>query len=147
MPSKRLNHAQIAARIPHAGSMCLLDQVIEWDQTHIVCLAISHCDPNNPLRLKRVLPALTLVEYAAQAMAVQGSLLQAPTDAPARQGRLVSVRQLELYTEDLAQHSQALELRCELLLGDAQSSTFSFTAHSNGVLLGQGRASVMLVDA
>jgi hypothetical protein len=40
-----------------------------------------------------------------------------------------------------------MRLFCELLLGDTQSSTFSFTAHAGDQLLGQGRASVMLVQA
>jgi predicted hotdog family 3-hydroxylacyl-ACP dehydratase len=145
MPPKALNHAQIAARIPHAGSMCLLDAVHSWNKSSIDCVAINHTDLNHPLRMQESLPALTLVEYAAQAMAVHGSLLQASSDTQPAQGRLVSVRQVELFTNDLTQYPQPIQVHCDLLLGDSQSSTFSFTAHSNGMLLGQGRASVMLV--
>jgi predicted hotdog family 3-hydroxylacyl-ACP dehydratase len=145
--NKTLNHDEIAARIPHAGTMCLLDTVRHWDADSIVCTAVSHHSALNPLRVAQTLPALTLVEYAAQAMAVHGSLLQAQSNAPPQQGRLVSVRQVELFTDDLSMHLQPLELRCQLLLGDASSSTFSFAAQCNGVLLGQGRASVMLVNA
>jgi predicted hotdog family 3-hydroxylacyl-ACP dehydratase len=142
-----LNHHQIAARIPHAGSMCLLDSVTHWDPTQIVCRALSHQSPTHPLRVGQTLPALNLVEYAAQAMAVHGSLLQTESSAPPQQGRLVSVRQVELFATDLSQYGDPLELHCQLLLGDASASTFSFTAHCNGVLLAQGRASVMLVKA
>ena len=40
----------VAGLVPHAGSMCLLDQVIECGDDHIVCSAVSHRSPNNPLR-------------------------------------------------------------------------------------------------
>jgi predicted hotdog family 3-hydroxylacyl-ACP dehydratase len=33
--SPPLDHAWIAAHIPHSGSMCLLDQVVEWDAERI----------------------------------------------------------------------------------------------------------------
>jgi predicted hotdog family 3-hydroxylacyl-ACP dehydratase len=151
-----LNHADIAARIPHTGSMCLLHSVEDWAHTHIDCTAISHIDPANPLRRSGVLASLNLIEYAAQAMAVHGSLLQeqvqqaalAKLEAntrPPQQGRLVSVRNVALFTQDLSLYSAPLRLHCELLLGDALSSTFSFTVHADDHLLGQGRASVMLI--
>lgn len=145
MQPKTLNHDEIAARIPHAGSMCLLDAVQSWDAISIDCTATSHTSMNHPLRVQEILPALTLVEYAAQAMAVQSSLLRASSDGGPAQGRLVSVRQVELFTGDLALHSQVMQVHCQVLLGDSQSSTFSFTAHCGGMLLGHGRASVMLV--
>jgi len=36
------NKAGIAALIPHAGPMCLLDAVLAWDMTTIACVASSH---------------------------------------------------------------------------------------------------------
>ncbi len=44
------DNAWIVAHVPHQGPMCLLDRVIEWDEQHIVCEAVSHRDPRNPLR-------------------------------------------------------------------------------------------------
>ena len=35
----------IAARIPHQGSMCLLDAVLAWDSGQIHCRASSHRQP------------------------------------------------------------------------------------------------------
>jgi predicted hotdog family 3-hydroxylacyl-ACP dehydratase len=162
MSNGTLDHSSIAARIPHAGSMCLLHSVASCTDNSIECMAISHTGSNNPLRHQGVLAPLSLIEYAAQAMAVHGSLLQERvalklqseqdeqgehTQTPPPQGRLVSVRNVELFTTDLSLHPAPMRLCCELLLGDAQSSTFSFTAHAGDQLLGQGRASVMLVQA
>ena len=48
--SLKLDHAWIAAHIPHQGSMCLLDEVLSWDLQRISCRSISHRAPDNPLR-------------------------------------------------------------------------------------------------
>ena len=93
MLSAPLDHGWIAAHIPHQGSMCLLDRVLEWSGQRIVCDALSHTDPLNPLRAAARLGAANGVEYAAQAMAVHGALL-APTGAAPTQGYLTSVRGL-----------------------------------------------------
>ena len=71
----RLSRNQIAERIPHAGRMVLLDEVVEWDEEHIVCRSSSHQDRANPLYLAGQLSSVCAIEYAAQAMAVHGSLL------------------------------------------------------------------------
>ena len=86
-----LDRVAIAARIPHQGSMCLLDAVLAWDSGQIHCRASSHRQPDNPLRAAARLGAACGIEYAAQAMAVHGALL-APAGAPPRPGYLASVR-------------------------------------------------------
>ena len=78
-----LDRAAIAARIPHQGSMCLLDAVLAWDSGQIHCRASSHRQPDNPLRAAARRGAACGIEYAAQAMAVHGALL-APAGAPPR---------------------------------------------------------------
>ena len=61
--------------IPHAGSMCLLEQVVSWDQQGVVCSTQSHKSLANPLRSSDQLSAVHAVEYGAQAVAVHGGLL------------------------------------------------------------------------
>ncbi|MDD3577131.1 MAG: 3-hydroxylacyl-ACP dehydratase, partial [Halothiobacillus sp.] len=80
--NRTLDHQEIAARIPHQGSMCLLDRVIDWDEQKIECSAISHQAMDNPLRRNNRLGAAIGIEYAAQAMAVHGALLAARETAP-----------------------------------------------------------------
>jgi predicted hotdog family 3-hydroxylacyl-ACP dehydratase len=45
-----LDRAGIAARIPHAGRMCLLERLTAWSLSEIRCEAIDHRDPGHPLR-------------------------------------------------------------------------------------------------
>ena len=46
----RIYQAEIRTLIPHAGLMCLLDEVTRWDERSIVCISNTHRDPTNPLR-------------------------------------------------------------------------------------------------
>ena len=70
-----LDKAGIAALVPHAGPMCLLDAVLAWDMTTIACIASSHRSVGNPLAANDRLDAVCGVEYASQAMAVHGGLI------------------------------------------------------------------------
>jgi predicted hotdog family 3-hydroxylacyl-ACP dehydratase len=138
-----LDHGWIAAHIPHQGSMCLLDRVNDWSQQHIVCEAVSHTDPQNPLRDAGRLGAATGVEYAAQAMAVHGALL-AQTDAAPTQGYLTSVRGLSLHVDRLDDQTSPLRVTAERLSGDARLILYQFTLHCGERCLLEGRASVVL---
>ncbi|UCE90426.1 MAG: hypothetical protein JSW10_06340, partial [Pseudomonadota bacterium] len=66
---------ELCSLIPHAGTMCLLHTVEQWDEVSIVCTAISHHEADNPLCSKGALGAVHALEYGAQAMAVHGGLL------------------------------------------------------------------------
>ncbi len=129
-----LDHADIAARIPHAGSMCLLGAVTFWDAHRIVCLAISHRAADHPLRAADgSLGVAAGIEYAAQAMAVHGSLLTeqaarrdgsvAPKPSP---GMLASVRAVEMHTRRLDDLEQALQVEATRVASDAQALVYSF---------------------
>jgi predicted hotdog family 3-hydroxylacyl-ACP dehydratase len=76
-----LNRAWIEARIPHQGRMCLLDQVIEWNAQHIRCRTATHRAPDNPLRAHDRLGIACGIEYAAQAMALHGALVNGAANA------------------------------------------------------------------
>jgi predicted hotdog family 3-hydroxylacyl-ACP dehydratase len=141
--SPELDHGWIAAHIPHQGSMCLLGSVLEWDGQRIVCEALSHTDPQNPLRDADRLGAATGVEYAAQAMAVHGALL-AQTDAAPTQGYLTSVRGLSLHVDRLDDVAGPLRVTAERLSGDARLILYQFSLHCGERCLIEGRASVVL---
>ena len=144
-----LNHAEIAARIPHAGKMCLLDSMLSVSETDIVCSAVSHRDPHNPLRSHDRLGAAIAVEYAAQAMALHGSIGKADLDAPARDttkgGRLINVRQLTLHCVRFDDHASPLTVRATRLMGDAANVIYSFEVSADCQMVASGRAGVMLV--
>ncbi|MBU4180752.1 MAG: hotdog family protein [Gammaproteobacteria bacterium] len=138
-----LSRDWIAAHIPHQGSMCLLENVLEWSEQRIVCEALSHTDPLNPLRAADRLGAATGVEYAAQAMAVHGALLAQSAAAPT-QGYLTSVRGLSLHVDRLDDQTGPLRITAERLSGDARLILYQFHLHHGERCLIEGRASVVL---
>jgi predicted hotdog family 3-hydroxylacyl-ACP dehydratase len=142
-PAVPLNHAWIAAHIPHTGAMCLLDHVVRWDDETIECLATSHRDPLNPLSRNGRLAAVCGVEYAAQAMAVHGAVLGAQSDRP-RAGFLASVRSVELHVAQLDTFDAPLSVTASRIGGDTDNVLYRFTVRCGAQLLLAGRAAVIL---
>ena len=145
-----LQHQDIASRIPHQNSMCLLDSVTAWDNSRISCEASSHRAANNPLRAYGRLGASCGVEYAAQAMAVHGALVaeaqvSAGEACPAPKiGYLASIRGLTLHVERLDDLNSVLTIRAERLSGDENTLLYSFSLQAGPALLLSGRAVVVL---
>ena len=146
-----LQRADIARRIPHQHSMCLLDQVTAWDTRQIQCEADSHRSPSNPMRAHGRLGASCGIEYAAQAMAVHGALIaeslavdSAAGGVPVRGGYLVSVRNVSLFVEQLDTVAGPLTISAERLSGDAATVLYSFTVLDGMSTLLCGRAIVVL---
>lgn len=137
------DHAWIAARIPHQGSMCLLDSVLQWDAEHIVCRASSHLNTDHPLRADAQLGMANGIEYAAQAMAVHGALLAGSETAPAA-GFLASVRDVKWQAPRLDTQAAELQIHAQRLSGDGNTILYSFRLEAGGSTLLSGRASVML---
>lgn len=138
-----VDHAWIAAHIPHQGSMCLLDRVESWDETVIVCRAHSHLAADNPLRHEGSLGITNGIEYAAQAMAVHGALLAGDDHAPAA-GFLTSVRNVQWSRQRLDDLDDELVVRAERLSGNELNILYEFSLQCAGAILLSGRASVML---
>ncbi len=168
-PQPLLDHAQIAARIPHAGRMCVLDWVASWDAQQIVCGSTSHRAADHPLRASDgSLGIAAGIEYAAQAIAVHGSLLVEHADgSPGSRkkpsaGMLASVRGVEMHVSSLDQLVHDLCIEATQLAADPHALVYSFAIYEdNGGdtpantsadagrhrrrLLLNGRASVMLL--
>ena len=92
-----MDRQAICELIPHAGDMCLLEQVEDWSPDWIRCRTRCHHWPTNPLRREGQLEAINALEIAAQAVAVHGGLL-ASDDAGGGGGvkYLAAVRDLTL---------------------------------------------------
>jgi predicted hotdog family 3-hydroxylacyl-ACP dehydratase len=147
MPPQTLNHAAIATRIPHSGSMCLLDALQAWSAKDIHCSAISHADLANPMRTASGLLAPCAIEYAAQAMALHGSLIASAAGqgrAPSA-GFLASVRSVQLHVQRLDLVAGALQVHAQRLSGDARQILYAFAVRdAHGAMLAEGRAVVVL---
>jgi predicted hotdog family 3-hydroxylacyl-ACP dehydratase len=147
---RTLDREAIARRIPHQGSMCLLDAVLAWDQDLIRCQASSHRSPDHPLRAHGRLGAACGVEYAAQAMAVHGALVAESLDSgsasrsPPRAGYLAGMRGVTLHAERLDTVAGPLSIDAQRITGDDNTVLYSFTVQAGAQLLLSGRAVVVL---
>lgn len=139
-----LGRAEIAARIPHAGRMCLLDRVLDWDAGHIRCAAESHRAADHPLREDGGLPVWAAIEYAAQAAAVHVALLQ-PAAQP-RLGVLGRLREVRPGCEWLDRIASELLVEATLMHGDPSGGIYAFEAHGDGRRLLQGRLTIAFTD-
>jgi predicted hotdog family 3-hydroxylacyl-ACP dehydratase len=144
-----LDRAGIEARIPHRGRMCLLDRLDGWDERSIRCSAHSHRDAANPLRTAGGLRSVCAIEYAAQAMALHGSLM-ATRNGAASAGRpsggyLASVRAVHIRAPWLHDIAGALRVEAERIAGDARRALYRFAVGDGAAPpLIEGRAAVVL---
>jgi predicted hotdog family 3-hydroxylacyl-ACP dehydratase len=140
-----LDHQAIAARVPHAGPMCLLDAVVAWDEQHIECRASGHSSPAHPLAQAGRLPATAAVEYAAQAMALHGRLVQEHAGATAapRRGFLAGLRSVRLHCRWIDADAASLTVRVSRYAGDEVQVLYDFEVAA-GRPVASGRAVVVL---
>jgi predicted hotdog family 3-hydroxylacyl-ACP dehydratase len=139
----KIDRSWIQAHIPHQGNMCLLHAAERWDSAEIVCSAVSHLAPDNPLRNALGLPITAGIEYAAQAMAVHCALL-APPDQTPDIGYLTSVRNLQWTAARLDDAGAPLRIQATRISGNAISLLYDFSIHCAERLLLSGRAGVMI---
>ena len=155
----RLNREEITARIPHAGRMVMLDEVSEWDRDSIVCRTAMHHDRSNPLYVAGHLSSVCAIEFAAQAMAVHGSLLvdhdtqhgaanpsasgNAVTMKP-RAGFIASVRNVHMAVSRLDDVRGVLTIEATRESGDEDRVLYAFTVRAGEAVLVSGRAAVVL---
>ena len=138
-----ITKAEIAKLIPHAGAMCLLDGVLQWDATGISCISRTHRDVANPLRSAGQLRAMCGVEYAAQAMALHGGLSGAIGGRP-RAGYLVGLREVVCRQRRLDTFDDDLWIDAAQLMGDQGRVIYEFTLRVGATGIISGRATVVL---
>jgi predicted hotdog family 3-hydroxylacyl-ACP dehydratase len=139
-----LDRAGIARRIPHSGSMCLLERLEGWDADEIRCSTTTHRLADNPLRTAGGLLAPNAIEYAAQAMALHGGLLAAEGSTPSA-GFLASARNVRMSVARLDDVEGALQVQARRLSGDERQILYEFAVKAeDGRMLAEGRAVVVL---
>ncbi len=133
---------EILTKIPHAGAMCLLDEVLDWDSEKINCLSHRFAQADNPLRRPDgTLGTASGIEIAAQAMALHGRLT-APVDGGPIPGYLVALRGVNLTAPSL-DIPGPLTITAIRLLGDTSGATYSFSVVSPQTECLTGRATVL----
>ena len=147
MDPATIGRDEILSLIPHQGTMCMWDQVLEWDAGSIRLRAGNHRDPAHPLRADGRLHAVHLCEYGAQAMAVHGGLLARGTGGSAPPGMLVALRGVDLHATRIDDLAGDLECSAEVLAQSPASQQSAFRISHAGILLAEGRAAVVLTPA
>ena len=139
-----IGREQILAMVPHQGAMCLWDEVVLWDDLHIVLQAINHRDPAHPLRGDDgQLRSVHLCEYGAQAMAVHGGLRARATGNVAKPGFLVALRGVELHIDRIDTLPGPLQCTATVLVDGEAGWQYQFQLEHDGVVLATGRAAVI----
>jgi len=134
-----LDRAGIARCVPHAGSMLLLDTVVHWDATHIACSAAAP-DAGHPLARAGVVPAVTAAEYAAQAAAAHGALLE--HQAAPCPGVLAKLSDVELHAACIPADRGPLAVNATLLSRGAAGCLYDFDVACAAQPVARGRLMV-----
>ncbi|MDX2507533.1 MAG: hydroxymyristoyl-ACP dehydratase [Gammaproteobacteria bacterium] len=134
-----LNKQDIEQRLPHAGKMSLLHKVIRSDQNSLTAQAISHMESDNPLRIEGKIAMVNGIEYAAQAMAVHGSLL-----SETRAGYLATVRNIDIKVPYFPETGSPLIIAVQLLMSNDNGFTYQFHLSCEQQSLISGKITVFL---
>ncbi|MFK7962671.1 MAG: hydroxymyristoyl-ACP dehydratase [Burkholderiaceae bacterium] len=145
-----LEETAIRALLPHQGEMCLIDRLSQWSPEQAVCESSAHLRPAHPLSGETRLGSASLIEVAAQAMALHGALLgsasdaqQAQPDAEQKHGVLAGVRKVVLHEANIALIDAPLRVDVTLSSGDSNTALYAFDVSANGQSLASGRATVL----
>lgn len=139
-----MKHARILGLIPHAGAMCLIDEVIRWDDAGIDCQSRISSPAHHPLAGAGGLATVSLIEYGAQAAAVHGVLrARAGGESPMTGGVLASVRDINLEEAVLPEREIVLDIRARRQMGDGVGAIYDVEIDADRVILVCGRLTVM----
>lgn len=151
--SNLLDRRDIYRRIPHAGAMCLLAAVREWNANGIVCTAHSHAQADHPLREDGRLGSVHAIEYAAQAAALHASL----TGETVKTGEARALRRAyiaALHAVELCPHSldddemirSPLDIRAQLTAAGATAARYEFSVVCGAVCIARGTMTVAMPE-
>lgn len=157
MPNSQppLDEAAIRKLLPHQGDMCLIDGLSQWSPDQAICQSSAHLRPSHPLSDEDRLGSATLIEVAAQAMALHGALLAGAgandpnqtSTAPDKHGVLAGVRKVTLDGANIATVSSPLSIKVMLTSGDANTALYEFAVSAGDLSLATGRATVLFASA
>ena len=138
-----INKAEIRTLIPHSGTMCLLDEVTQWDDRSITCITNTHRDPANPLRRDERLSAVHAFEYGAQAAAVHGGLHARSVGTTAPPGYLAALRDARLHVAFLDDIRSPLQICANRLFGDGANTVYECRVLADNALLANARVTII----
>jgi len=130
---------ELCELIPHAGRMCLISALVDWDAEQIHCRSDSHRSIDNPLRHQGRLHGVHAIEYGAQAAAIHAGLVGQKRGSPPEPAVLAGASQVELHATRLDDLQGPLEIRANRLLGLGDDVIYAFAINHGGKELAKGR--------
>ena len=138
---------EIRELIPHAGQMCLLEKVIEWDDNRIVCSGDTHQNSDNPLRNDQGLPITALIEYGAQAMAIHGGIMAKKENRKIQSGYIATLRNVSITSvADASRIKTSLRVEAIKKMSSGGNMIYTFTVDTDQQRLICGQATVISVS-
>ncbi len=137
---------ELAALIPHKGTMCLLDEVVHWDRQCIECVSFSHRREDNPLRYEGRIDAVHAVEYGAQAMAVHGGLLAREQGRSLKPGYIAALRDINISRSRLDSIAEPLQVSARQLMAAGGNLVYRFEVRAGEELVASGRVTVIEME-
>jgi predicted hotdog family 3-hydroxylacyl-ACP dehydratase len=138
-----IHKAEIRTLIPHSDLMCLLDEVVQWDDLSIVCVSNTHRDLANPLRRQGRLSAVHAFEYGAQAAAIHGGLRARTAGTIAPPGYLAALRDGLLHVTRLDYIHLPLRISATRVYGEGANTVYEFVISAATVLVAEGRVTIV----
>jgi predicted hotdog family 3-hydroxylacyl-ACP dehydratase len=138
------DRARIEQLVPHAGAMCLLDAVTQWDAAQINCSSAAPA-ASHPLARDGRVPAIVATEYAAQATAVHGALLDGAGQP--RAGMLAKLMDVNLHSASFAPGEGPVTVSATLLSRSGGGCMYAFEVASPGRPIASGRLIVAFAPA
>lgn len=144
-----LGPLEIQRLLPHGPGMQLIDQVTHFDPERLNARSARHRDSHNPLRQSSgLLPVTAGLEFAGQATALHGALVDPNDQSAPRQGFIVMARDVSWTVDRLDDIHSDLEIEVTLIHRNDLSAMYHYdiAAKSRPNLM-QGRMAVYFQGA
>lgn len=135
--------ADIERMLEHAGDMCLLDSTLAWDNQQIRCSAPAP-QAGHPLMREGRLPAIAGAEYAAQAAALHGALLDGVSTP--RPGMLANLRDVTFHRTWFPAGGESLTVQAKVLSRSDSACMYSFEVASGREAVTSGSLMVVFLE-
>ena len=128
-------------RMPQKGDMCLIDEVLDANETSITCRAKDHSTAAYPLRIDGQLMKASLVELGAQAAAAHASLFGIGDH---HAGMLLALHNVEVSQGDADLAESPLNATAERLHFDDTGARYRFAVNTETEEILSGEAMLMM---
>lgn len=124
---------EIAAMIPHGRGMSMISEIVAWDANTIHCRSTRLADADNPLCENGELGSIVLIEYAAQAAAIHGALLNSALGEQ-RPAYIGAVKNVELFLQQ-ANNREAIDIHADCLMNNGAGAIYEVAIQQQTMLL------------